>query len=155
MGVVFIDEDHVRINGNMVNVIEELGKNGACREADPDLFFPENTKDRTMFEAISKAKSICYQCPVVDLCLEYALRSDPYGVWGATTEADRKQIRIDRRLRRDADRQKAIRERKNIEQYGQARKPVERKASNLRTTAPEAFKKLNAERSEATNLMLS
>jgi hypothetical protein len=39
------------------------------------------------------AKLICDFCPVKALCAEYAiLAKEPYGIWGATTPAERKLI---------------------------------------------------------------
>jgi hypothetical protein len=39
------------------------------------------------------AKLICDFCPVKTLCAEYAiLAHEPYGIWGATTPAERKLI---------------------------------------------------------------
>jgi WhiB family redox-sensing transcriptional regulator len=39
------------------------------------------------------AKSICARCPVTTECLAYALRVDEtLGVWGGTTEAERRRI---------------------------------------------------------------
>lgn len=52
----------------------------ACRSDDGglvDLFFSEQLDD------ISRAKSICATCPVIEPCLEGALqRREPWGVWG-------------------------------------------------------------------------
>ena len=44
------------------------------------------------------AKSICEDCPVAGLCLEYALtyRID-HGVWGGCSERQRRRIRKERR----------------------------------------------------------
>jgi hypothetical protein len=46
-----------------------------------------------------KQKKICAECPVVDLCLSVAIK-EPYlvGVWGGTTENDRKKIRREQGL---------------------------------------------------------
>lgn len=39
------------------------------------------------------AKLICDFCPVKALCAEYAITAnEPYGIWGATTPAERKLI---------------------------------------------------------------
>jgi WhiB family redox-sensing transcriptional regulator len=59
----------------------------ACRDADSDLFFPL-TKDQE-----SQAVAICGICPVLDDCLDYALDAgERYGVWGGTTERQRKRL---------------------------------------------------------------
>jgi WhiB family redox-sensing transcriptional regulator len=42
------------------------------------------------------AKSICARCPVKSPCLAYALRvHEALGIWGGTTEADRRQLQLD------------------------------------------------------------
>jgi WhiB family redox-sensing transcriptional regulator len=64
---------------------EEWMQRGLCREADPELFFPEPW-DRHQAE---RAKSICRGCPVAKTCLEYVLVNPAYGIWGATTAKER------------------------------------------------------------------
>jgi WhiB family redox-sensing transcriptional regulator len=69
----------------------------ACRHADPDLFFPISTTGSALSQ-IDDAKRICRACPARTQCLAWALdNSIPYGVWGATTEEERRAIRRDRR----------------------------------------------------------
>ncbi|MEU5419798.1 WhiB family transcriptional regulator [Streptomyces sp. NPDC020667] len=67
-------------------------QHAACRDEDPELFFPIGTRDpaRTQAEA---AKSVCRRCPVVEQCLTWALRSgQEYGIWGCTTESERRAL---------------------------------------------------------------
>jgi WhiB family transcriptional regulator, redox-sensing transcriptional regulator len=72
---------------------------GACRSADPDLFFPI-AKSGLSEKQIARAKMICARCPVRQECLEFALSHDQtYGIWGGTTVEDRQR---DRRRRRRA-----------------------------------------------------
>jgi WhiB family redox-sensing transcriptional regulator len=60
----------------------------ACTGIDPDLFFPERG-DRT-----EPAKAVCATCPVVAPCLASALREhESFGVFGGTSERERKAIR--------------------------------------------------------------
>ena len=42
---------------------------------------------------VNVAKTICNRCTFVEPCLEYALRNDVLGIWGASTEKERCQIR--------------------------------------------------------------
>ena len=67
---------------------------GACRGADPDLFFP--TKNRTAHAA----KRICAGCDadVRAACLAYALDNEPEGVWGGTSPKERQGLRNGRPL---------------------------------------------------------
>ena len=59
----------------------------ACRDADPELFFPP---ERGGEAQAGKAKAICAGCPVRTPCLEYAVRhGERFGVWGGTAEGER------------------------------------------------------------------
>ena len=66
----------------------------ACKGADPELFFgpfAEFVSSRQQREA--KATAICAGCPVRAECLEYALDArEAYGVWGGTTEDERRPL---------------------------------------------------------------
>ncbi len=65
---------------------------GACRGVDPDLFFPDRG------ESLEPAKRICGECAVRDECLEHALANgERFGVWGGTSERERRRIRRQRR----------------------------------------------------------
>lgn len=65
-------------------------RRAACRGVDPDLFFPE----RGDFPTLAAARNVCAGCPVADLCMSYARdRPERFGVWGGTTEQDRKELR--------------------------------------------------------------
>jgi WhiB family transcriptional regulator, redox-sensing transcriptional regulator len=72
---------------------------GACRSADPDLFFPLSPTGPGERQ-IAHAKMICAGCQVRRECLEFALAHDQvYGVWGGTTPEDRQRDRRRRRRR--------------------------------------------------------
>ena len=65
----------------------------ACRDADPDLFFPISTTGAALRQ-MEEAKRICRGCPVQIQCLAWALASGVTdGVWGATTPDERRVIR--------------------------------------------------------------
>lgn len=57
-----------------------------CQQEDPDVFFTVDTA------SIAYAKTVCQPCPVRRECLDYALDTDQRGVWGATSDADRRAI---------------------------------------------------------------
>jgi WhiB family redox-sensing transcriptional regulator len=62
----------------------------ACRDADPDLFFPE-PGDRSARAKVKMAKLICRGCPVSTTCLSWALASgQEHGIWGGLTEDERR-----------------------------------------------------------------
>ena len=65
----------------------------ACRDTDPDLFFPVSTAGPGLRQ-IEEAKRICRVCPVRTVCLAWALDHEVGpGVWGGTTEAERRALR--------------------------------------------------------------
>jgi WhiB family redox-sensing transcriptional regulator len=61
----------------------------ACADADPAIFFPSSeTRGRKV------AATFCYGCPVIQQCLTLAMTNNyPYGVWGGTTERDRRRLK--------------------------------------------------------------
>jgi WhiB family transcriptional regulator, redox-sensing transcriptional regulator len=64
-----------------------------CRDTDPDLFFPVGTTGPAI-EQIESAKAVCQQCDAQVPCLEYALATNQdSGVWGGTSEEERRQLR--------------------------------------------------------------
>ena len=67
--------------------------NGLCADRPPALFFPSDGV------GVEIAKKVCADCPVKDPCREYALahRID-HGVWGGTSERERRRILRARRL---------------------------------------------------------
>jgi WhiB family redox-sensing transcriptional regulator len=71
----------------------------ACRRTDPDLFFPVGTTGPALVQ-IEAAKAVCRSCPVQEPCLEFALTTNQdSGVWGATSEEERRSLRRLRRRR--------------------------------------------------------
>jgi hypothetical protein len=59
----------------------------ACRELDPDTFFPA-----TGGPEVDRAKAVCADCPVRSACLEEALRRIPEGIAGGLTAAERRTL---------------------------------------------------------------
>lgn len=81
----------------------EWRERAACRGSDPDLFFPE--KDQQAQVQVEEAKAVCSTCPVRAPCLEYALTArEKQGVWGGTSDNDRRAIR---RQRKEAELERA------------------------------------------------
>jgi WhiB family redox-sensing transcriptional regulator len=70
---------------------------GKCRDMDSAIFFPSDGI------GVQIARRICEDCPVKVPCLEYALadRVD-HGVWGGTSERERRRILRSRRMSRMA-----------------------------------------------------
>lgn len=74
---------------------------GACRDADPRLFFhPEGERGPARRERDAAAKRLCEACPVLEDCREHAMAvREPYGVWGGLTEDDREGVYVTQRRR--------------------------------------------------------
>ncbi|WP_338704226.1 WhiB family transcriptional regulator (plasmid) [Streptomyces sp. Q6] len=65
----------------------------ACRREDPELFFPIGDTGPALAQ-IEEAKDVCRYCAVIEPCLEWALAAqEAHGIWGATTEAERRRLR--------------------------------------------------------------
>jgi WhiB family redox-sensing transcriptional regulator len=66
---------------------------GNCADKPPSLFFPSDGV------GVEVAKRLCVTCAVRTECLEYALRNRiDHGVWGGTSERERRRILKSRRL---------------------------------------------------------
>jgi WhiB family transcriptional regulator, redox-sensing transcriptional regulator len=64
----------------------------ACRGTGPQKWFPDRA------DAVAALRVICADCPVQQPCLEYALDHHiTGGIWGGTTEKQRRVIRRERR----------------------------------------------------------
>jgi WhiB family transcriptional regulator, redox-sensing transcriptional regulator len=74
---------------------------GACRDEDPDLFFPITSQGPSARQ-VTMAKAVCARCGVQRQCLRFAIENrQDHGVWGGTTEEERKHMRrASRRARR-------------------------------------------------------
>ncbi|MBX7159305.1 MAG: WhiB family transcriptional regulator [Acidimicrobiia bacterium] len=91
-----------------MQVFERVNRNGTpldlswqaranCIGVDPDIFFPERGA------STKEAKSICAACLVRADCLEYALEnSEKFGIWGGTSERERRRLRRQRAAERRA-----------------------------------------------------
>ena len=67
--------------------------NAACRDTDPDLFFPVGTTGPAL-DQIEAAKAVCRACDSQAACLEFALATNQEsGIWGGTSEEERRKLR--------------------------------------------------------------
>ena len=65
----------------------------ACRDTDPDLFFPVGTTGPAI-EQIESAKAVCDECEAKAPCLDFALTTNQdSGIWGGTSEEERRVLR--------------------------------------------------------------
>jgi WhiB family redox-sensing transcriptional regulator len=68
-------------------------RNGACRDEDPELFFPVGTSGPALLQ-VTKAKAVCQRCSVASDCLAWALAScQDSGVWGGMGEDERRSLK--------------------------------------------------------------
>ena len=83
--------------------LPEWSERSSCKGVDPDLFFPEGPS-----AALAQAKEICRGCPVRNPCLDYAIdNNERFGVWGGTSERERRRITRARRAQGKAPGTKA------------------------------------------------
>ena len=65
----------------------------ACRHHDPELFFPIAAAGPALDQA-EQARQVCQRCPAQEPCLRWALdRGVAFGIWGGTTEDERRTMR--------------------------------------------------------------
>lgn len=65
----------------------------ACRDEDPELFFPTGSEGPALAQA-EQAKAVCRRCPVANACLQYALDEGvSSGIFGGLTEHERISLR--------------------------------------------------------------
>lgn len=71
----------------------------ACREQEPELFFPVGTGGPALVQ-LAEAKAVCRGCPVASQCLAWALESgQDAGVWGGLSEDERRALKRRRSAR--------------------------------------------------------
>jgi hypothetical protein len=76
-----------------------------CSESFPDAFFTEEKSESEIlrgdkiviqiwarYDHEKEAKAICAECPYKERCLKFALDNHEQGIWGGTTERDRRRI---------------------------------------------------------------
>ncbi|MBU6148317.1 MAG: WhiB family transcriptional regulator [Actinomycetales bacterium] len=70
----------------------------ACRDEDPELFFPLGNTGPAVTQ-IEAAKAVCRRCTVTESCLEWAMETgQDSGIWGGLDEDERRSLK--RRLAR-------------------------------------------------------
>lgn len=70
---------------------EDWRHRAVCRNEDAELFFPLGTSGPVLRQ-IAEAKAVCRRCPVAGECLEWALIRGEVGIWGGTTEEERRFV---------------------------------------------------------------
>jgi WhiB family redox-sensing transcriptional regulator len=76
----------------MHDMTDDWRDRAACRDADPELFFPVSAVGPGARQ-IAEAKAVCARCPVREQCLDYAMANGlDHGVFGGTTDTERRQL---------------------------------------------------------------
>lgn len=73
---------------------------GACRGMDSARFFhPDGERGPARTRREQRAKQVCSDCPVLQLCRSHALAArEPYGIWGGMSESERESaLRTEKR----------------------------------------------------------
>ncbi|RKT78701.1 WhiB family redox-sensing transcriptional regulator [Terracoccus luteus] len=73
----------------------EWQQRGLCRGSDVEQFFTDDPDQsrKARNDRTEAAKAVCAGCPVVQQCLDHALRvPEPYGIWGGSTASERARM---------------------------------------------------------------
>jgi hypothetical protein len=71
-----------------------------CSEIDPELFFPQDVEGNINASYYNErgAKEVCSSCVYKVDCLIFAFKNNEQGIWGGTTDGQRKQIRREMKI---------------------------------------------------------
>jgi len=69
-----------------------------CAESDPDAFFPEMGGGEGSLAYARMAIQVCDECPYKQRCLEYATKNRLPGIWGGTSDVQRRRLRMSDRV---------------------------------------------------------
>lgn len=61
-----------------------------CATTDPEIFFPEKGAKGQSLYVVAAARRMCATCPYKNPCLEWAVMHDEMGIWGGTTQKERR-----------------------------------------------------------------
>ncbi len=76
----------------MHDMTDDWRDRAACRDADPELFFPVSAIGPGARQ-IAEAKAVCARCPVREQCLDYAVANAlDHGVFGGATDTERREL---------------------------------------------------------------
>lgn len=67
-----------------------------CAQVGTELFFTQ--EDSINYRDLDTVKRLCGSCEMREPCLEYALHVNVVGIWGGTTDVQRRRIRRERKI---------------------------------------------------------
>lgn len=75
----------------MAELTPDWRHRAACRDEDPELFFPiADNHGRLPAGQLEAARAVCHACPVRPDCEQWAVETvQAWGVWGGTTPSER------------------------------------------------------------------
>jgi WhiB family transcriptional regulator, redox-sensing transcriptional regulator len=80
----------VLILGSLSSLTDKWKNQGNCRNSALDFYAIDDL-------SIRAAKEVCRNCPVKAQCLQTAVRDAEEGVWGGTSERDRRAMKRGRK----------------------------------------------------------
>jgi WhiB family redox-sensing transcriptional regulator len=90
------EEQDYLYRGHHAELQSPVWSDAACRDADPEIFFPISTRDVVHRD---EALAHCAVCDIAQDCLDLAMRDRSLvGIWGGTDEFDRARLRGGRHL---------------------------------------------------------
>lgn len=63
-----------------------------CLESEPDMFFAE-TDGPNYYQLLNSARRVCTGCPYQLECLTFAVEENLEGVWGGTSDGERRRMK--------------------------------------------------------------
>lgn len=81
------------IERKYISLQEAIMENNGVECIDyPELFYPEG-KDFVVRVDTARAKIICRDCPIIEICKDYAITArETYGIWGGLDPSERAQF---------------------------------------------------------------
>jgi hypothetical protein len=74
------------------------GEGSACSGLPVEWFYPDSRIGKQFSNSLLALRA-CHSCQNVSPCLDYALSWEEHGIWGGTTEAERRYIRRTRGIK--------------------------------------------------------
>ncbi len=91
-----------QLNFSVTSGVNFNEANPPCSEVAPDMFFSVETEDAngkvisSTYPFENEAKAVCVSCPMRVQCLSVAVRDNVMGIWGGTTDGERRTIKRQR-----------------------------------------------------------
>jgi hypothetical protein len=84
---------HQQKVGALTMVGRQWSSRAACRDVDPEAFFPTAQNGAARDREVQRAKAVCAACPVLAQCREWAVETLAYGIAGGLDEDERAELR--------------------------------------------------------------